>query len=95
MASGCATVVLGGPRQVRRGLARLSLARLRTDPRVLGEAEAVVRWVRANGPVEQGALATEAARQRWLGGLALVTDLGALRWSLEDGVKRAAVREDP
>ncbi len=94
MTSGCATVVLGGPRQVRRGLSRLALARLRTDSRVLGEAGALLTWVRATGPVEQGLLAAEAARQRWLGGLALVMELGALRWALEDGVKRAVVREE-
>ncbi len=93
LVSGCTNLILGGPRSIRRGITQLALARLRTDPRVLGEAESLVAWVARNGPVEQKALAEEAARRRWLGGLALVMDLNALRWSLQDGVKRAVVRD--
>lgn len=93
LVSGCTNLILGGPRSIRRGITQLSLARLRTDPRVLGEAESLVAWVARNGPVEQNALAEEAARRRWLAGLALVMDLNALRWTLENGVKRAVVRE--
>lgn len=93
LASGCANLILGGPRLIRRGLTQLTLARLRTDPRVLGEARSLLEWVAKNGPVEQGALAVEAARRNWVAGLSLVMDLNALRWTLENGAKRAVVRE--
>ena len=93
LTSACANIVLGGPRQIRRGMTKLALARLRSDSRVLGESEMLLAWVAKEGPVEQSALAEEAGRHRWLGGLALVLDVNALRWTLEGGVKRAVVRE--
>ena len=76
---GCANVVLGGPRNVRKGIDLRLRIRRRRDAKVRASAVAFATWLAGEGPLSEAALEFHMKeRPDRVTGFLLVSDLGLL-----------------
>ena len=79
MLSGCANVVLGGPRNIRKGLEQIQAAKAREDAKVVSATSLFLDWLQRKGAVTEEEVAAIVAKETgWNKGFALAGELGFL-----------------
>ena len=86
--SGCSNLVLGGPRNIRKGLEQLKAAKAREDAKVVSSASLFLDWLKRKGSVTEEEVAGIVAREpAWCRGFSLASELGFLT-RRKDGPQR-------
>ncbi len=79
MLSGCASVILGGPRNIRKGLEQMKAAKSREDAKVVTAASLFLDWLQRKGSVTEEEVTSIVAKEpAWKKGFALAGELGFL-----------------
>lgn len=93
IANGCGNLVLGGPRNIRKGIEALRLIRVRSNKKTIdGAMELLSRIERAGSTEENELHETLAAEPRLRSGYLLADQLGFLARRLVDGKKIVSLR---
>ncbi len=93
IANGCSNLVLGGPRNIRRGIERLRLVRRRSLPANVNAAAEFLAWLSEHAPVGETELAEALRRRPVLApGYALAGELGFLARKTVDGRKTLGLK---
>lgn len=94
IASGCANVILGGPRNIRKGMEQLRSVRAKEEPAVESAAVRFLAWLKEHEPVtEQDVLALVAKDPSLRKGFALAGELRFLS-RRRDGPQRLLEMKD-
>ena len=100
MLRGCSNILLGGPRNIRRGIELLKAAEARGDPKVESAAVRFLAWLKGAQPVTEGEVAERVQKDPTLRpGFTLAQELGFLRRRREGPqglleMKEPSMRED-
>lgn len=101
MVRGCSNLILGGPRNVRKGIELLKAVAAREDQKVESAAVRFLAWLKAEAPVTEEEVADRMKQDPSLRpGFTLAHELGFLR-RRKDGpqrlleMKEPSMREDP
>lgn len=79
VAAGCVNVLLGGPRNIRKGLEQLKTAKAREDAKIISSASMFLDWLQRKGSVTEEEVAAIVAKEAaWKMGFALASELGFL-----------------
>lgn len=96
LANGCSNLVLGGFRNIRKGVERLVLARRRSRPENVNAANEFLGWLSEHAPVDPRDLEAHLTRRPVLvAGYALAVELGFIGGKLVDGRKFIELRGRP
>ncbi len=94
VAAGCVNVLLGGPRNIRRGLEQLKAAKARADAKVVSSASLFLDWLKRKGAVTEEEVAAIVAKETaWRKGFALAGELGFLARRKEGPQRLLEVKE--
>jgi hypothetical protein len=92
--AGCSNVVLGGPRNIRKGLEQLRAARAREDSKLVSAASLFLDWVKRKGAVTEEEVAAIVAKEAaWRRGFSLASELGFLTRRKEGPQRLLQVKE--
>ena len=95
LSQGCANVILGGPRNIRKGIEQLRAAERRSDPQVESAAVRFLAWLKEKQPVTEEEVAEAVRKDPSLQkGFALAHELGFLR-RRKDGPQRLLEFKEP
>lgn len=88
VSAGCVNVLLGGPRNIRKGLEQLKAAKARENAKVVTSASLFLDWLKRKGSVTEEEVAGIVAKEpAWRRGFSLASELGFLT-RRKDGPQR-------